>query len=146
MPRGRTTTFEFVPVPARRFTTIRLQVGEGEDATERIVAACADIDLTNAVVRVLYDLPAGYAVPVDLQQVRQALAAAYHIASIQPRFATVERQRRAEITEDLGLGEALDRYIDNSADLQEHRQELKNYALQLERELDLGEATEANDV
>jgi exonuclease SbcD len=146
MPRGRATTFEFVPVPARRFTTIRLQVGEGEDATERIVAACADIDLTNAVVRVLYDLPAGYAVPVDLQQVRQALAAAYHIASIQPRFATVEHQRRAEITEDLGLGEALDRYIDNSADLQEHRQELKNYALQLERELDLGEATEANDV
>ena len=146
MPRGRVTTFEFVPVPARRFTTIRLQVDEGEDATERIVAACADIDLTNAVVRVLYDLPAGYAVPVDLQQVRQALAAAYHIASIQPRFATVEHQRRAEITEDLGLGEALERYIDNSADLQEHRQELKNYALQLERELDLGEATEANDV
>ena len=146
MPRGRATTFEFVPVPARRFTTIHLQVGEGEDATARIVAACAHIDLTNAVVRVLYDLPAGYAVPVDLQQVRQALAAAYHIASIQPRFATVERQRRAEITEDLGLGEALDRYIDNSVELQKHRQELKNYALQLERELDLCEATEANDV
>ena len=59
-------------------------------------------------------------------------------------FSTMKR--RAEITEDLGLGEALDRYIDNSADLQEHRHELKNYALQLERELDLGEATEANDV
>ena len=142
MPRGRTTTFEFVPVSARRFTTIHLQISEEEDATERIIAACADVDLGDAVVRVIYDLPAGYSIPVDLLQVRQALAAAHHIASIQPRFATVERQRRAEINEELGLGDALDRYIDNSDELHEHRQELKNHALQLERDLELGRLTE----
>lgn len=139
VPRSRTTTFEFVPVPSRRFITIQLTIGETEDATEQIVAACADVDLSDAVVRVLYDLPAGYAIPIDLQQVRQALSAAFHIASIQPRFATVERQRRSEISEELGLGDALDRYIDNSEDLHERRQQLKSYALQLERELDLGQ-------
>ena len=58
------------------------------------------------------------------------------------RFAPVERQRRAEVSEDLNLGEALDRYIDNSAELQQHRQELKDHALQLERELELGQREE----
>lgn len=141
-PRGRSTAFEFVPVPARRFATIRLAVAEEEDATERIVAACAQVDIADAVVRVLYDLPAGYAVPVDLQQIRQALEPAFHIAAIQPRYATVERQRRAPVSEDLGLGEALDRYIDNSEELHKHRQELQDHALQLERELELGQTQE----
>ena len=143
-PRGRATTFEFVPVPARRFATIKLKVLDGQDATERIVAACAAADLADSVVRVLYDLPAGYATPVDLQQVRQALEPAFHVASIQPRFAPEVRQRRAEISEEAGLGDALDRYIDNSPDLQEHRSELKNYALHLERDLEAGQRDEGD--
>ena len=141
-PRGRATTFEFVPVPARRFATIKLKVLDGQDATERIVAACAQADLADAVVRVLYDLPAGYATPVDLQQVRQALEPAFHVASIQPRFAPEVIQRRAEISEEAELGDALDRYIDNNSDLQAHRSELKNYALHLERELESGQRDE----
>ena len=123
----------------RPFATIRLAVGADEDATDKIVAACEATDLADCVVRVLYDLPSGYAEPVDLQRVRQALESAYHIASIQPRFAPVERQRRAEVSEDLNLGEALDRYIDNSTELQQYRQELKDHALQLERALELGQ-------
>ena len=63
---------------------------------------------------------------------------------IQPRFAPVERQRRAEVSEDLNLDEALDRYIDNSAELQQYRQELKDHALQLERALELGQREENN--
>ena len=55
------------------------------------------------MVRVLYDLPAGYATPVDLQQVRQALEPAFHVASIQPRFAPEVIQRRAEISEEAEL-------------------------------------------
>ena len=145
MPQGRATAFEFVPVPARRFATIRLAVGADEDATEKIVAACTAADLDDCVVRVLYDLPAGYAIPIDLQRVRQALEPAYYIASIQPRFAPVERQRRSQVSEELGLSDALDRYIDNSADLQEHRQELKTHALQLERELELGQRQEQGE-
>ena len=140
--RGRTTAYEFFPVPARPFATIRLAVGADEDATDKIVAACEATDLADCVVRVLYDLPSGYAEPVDLQRVRHALESAYHIASIQPRFAPVERQRRSEVSEDLNLGEALDRYIDNSTELQQYRQELKDHALQLERALELGQREE----
>ena len=144
-PHERTTSFEFFPVPTRRFVTIQLEIGENEDATECIVAACKDTDLSDAVVRILYDLPAGYATPVDLQQVRQALEPAFHIAAIQPRFAPTERQRRTGVSEDLGLRDALDRYIDNNPDLQNHREDLKTRALQLEHECELGQANEENE-
>ena len=141
----RTTSFEFFSVTPRRFVTIQLEIGENEDATECIVAACENTDLSDAVVRILYDLPAGYATPVDLQQIRQALEPAFHIAAIQPRFAPTERQRRTGVSEDLGLSDALDRYIDNNPDLQDHREELKTRALQLERECELGQANEENE-
>ncbi len=146
MPRGRKTTVEFVPVAARRFVTIELKVLNGQDATERIVAACAEADLTDAVVRVLYHLPAGYATPIDLQRVRQALKPAFHVASIQPRFAPEKTQRRAEISPEAELGDALDRYINNNPDLREHqhRSELKNHALRLERALESGQRNGAD--
>lgn len=146
MPRGRKTTVEFVPVEARRFVTIELKVLDGQDATERIVAACAEANLADAVVRVLYHLPAGYATPIDLQRVRQALKPAFHVASIQPRFAPEKLQRRAEINPEAELGDALDHYIDNNPDLREHphRSELKNYALRLERTLESGQRNGAD--
>ena len=49
-----------------------------------------------------------------------------------------------EINEDLQLDDALDRYIDNSPDLHERRQELKDHALRLERKLELGQITAEN--
>ncbi len=133
--RGRKTIFEFVPVPARRFTTIELQIRADTSPTEQIVAAIESSNIEDAVVRVLYTLPATIDESVDLEQVRHALAPAFFIAAIQPRITPQERPRRATVTEDLGLREALDRYIENNEHLSERREELLRHAFELEREL-----------
>ena len=44
----------------------------------------------------------------------QALSPAFHIGAILPKTAPTERLRRTTITEDLGLREALDKYIENN--------------------------------
>ena len=144
-PAPRTTTCEFIPTPARPFVTIRLEVLEDEDPTESIIDAIAECDLQDAVVRVLYSLPADSDAAVDLDRVYQALASAFHIAGIQPQIAPTTRLRRAAIAEDLDLPEALDRYIENNPALQGHRDVLQRYARDLEQELELLNPDEDDD-
>jgi len=144
-PTGRTATYEFVPTPARSFVTIQVEVLEGEDPTERIVDAIAETDIDDAVVRIIYSLHPGIDAPVDLEQVRQSLAPAFYIAGILPQTTSSVRLRRATISEELGLQDALDRYIDNVPDLQEHRDELQRRARDLEQELELSQSEEDED-
>lgn len=143
-PRGRTTRFEFVPVAARRFVTIELKIKPEQSPTKQIVAAIESRDIKDAVVRVLYDLPMGIEEPVDLEQIRRALDPAFYIASIQPRLTSTERPRRATVTEDLGLREALDRYIENNEHLNEKREDLLRRALELEHQLEIIDGEQAS--
>ena len=134
----RKSTYEFISTPARPFVTIQLEVLEGEDPTELIVDAIDESDIKDAVVRVLYALPVADAnSTVDLERVHQALVPAFCVAGIQPQTAPINRLRRAAITEDLGLGEALDRYIENNPALQDQRDILHRYARDLEQEIEL---------
>ena len=144
-PADRTTTYEFVPTDARRFVTIQLEVLEDENPTELIIDAIAEADINDAVVRIIYTLPPGGHAPVDLEQIHQALAPAFYIAGIQPKTAPTTRLRRVAISEELGLQDALDRYIDNIPDLQGHRDTLQRYARDLEQELDLPRIEEEGD-
>ncbi len=141
-PGGPTTRafhalYEFIPTPARPFVTVQLEVLEGEDPTERIVDAIGKSNIKGAVVRVIYTLPVAANTAVDLDRLHQALAPAFCVAGIQPQFTTHARQRRATITEDLGLKEALDKYIANNPHLETHRDTLQRHARDLEQELEL---------
>ncbi len=142
-PRQRTTQYEFIPVPARRFTTVEVAVTDSSSPTEQLIHAIERAEIEDAVVRVLYTIPSDMEERVDLERVRSALATAFYVAAIQPRIQPKERPRRSSITEDIALGEALDRYIDNNEHLNEKRAELIKKAHELEHELSLasGEAT-----
>lgn len=144
-PASRTTTYEFVPMDARPFVTIQLEVLEDEDPTELIIDAIAEVDIDDAVVRIIYTLPPEVHAPVDIERVHQALTPAFYIAGIQPKTAPATRLRRAAISEELGLQDALNRYIDNIPDLQGHRDTLQRYAGDLERELDLPRIEDDDD-
>lgn len=136
-PTGRTTTFEFAPTAARRFVTVQLEVLEDEDPTQAIVEAIAETDIDDAIVRIAYTLHSEIAPPIDLEQVRQALVPAFYVAGILPQNEPTTRLRRAGVSEEMGLGDALNRYIDNNPHLQEHRTTLQRYADELDREIEL---------
>ena len=131
--------YEFVPTPARRFVTIRVDAENLEDPTSKIVAAIGDQDLGDAVVRLLYSVSRDAASTVDSTALQAALADAYWIAGIQPQVAAESRERRVIVTSELSMGEALDRYIANNPRLVDHRDALHRCALGLERELETAE-------
>jgi exonuclease SbcD len=124
--RGR-TTWEFVPVPARRFVTLKVSV-EGEEPTEEVVAGVTGRDVADAVVRVIYSLPEGRP-PIREAEVRQALGPAAFIAGIRrdtaPRQA---RERNVRLTGLLAPLDALREYLQTRPDLKEREEELIAYA------------------
>jgi DNA repair protein SbcD/Mre11 len=136
-PQGRKTNINFVPTPARRFTTVTAKIDpETEDPTQNLLDAIDGAHIDDAVVRVYYEVPVGASPRIDLERVQQALEAAHFVAGIHPRLAPRVRQRRVEVTEDLGIHDALDRYIENRPDLHGQRQVLLQRAAELENELD----------
>jgi exonuclease SbcD len=106
------TTWEFVPVNARPFLTIRVDVRRSEDPTADVLARIARENLEGAVVRLILRTTPENAARLHEGEIRTALRAAHHVASIQK---DVERSARARLggtsPEELTPRELLERYL-----------------------------------
>ena len=135
---GTEPSVEFVRTPARTFVTIEADATESEDPTAVVIAAIDALQIKDAVGRVTCSMQRGEsAVPqLDLNRIRAALSDAHCVAAITPRYCNADEiQRRASLSKEIAVDEALDRYLDNKPALQPQRQSLKTYAASLEREL-----------
>jgi len=89
------TTWRFVPVKARPFLTINVDVREEDDPTLAVQAAIAPQDVTNAIVRVNVRLRPEQDASLREKDIRAALRAADYVAA-------VNRQADRDVRERLG--------------------------------------------
>jgi len=130
------TSYEFIPVPARRFITIDSVIPQGEDPTNTLLHEIESQDLSDAIVRIFYTMPAEGVDSLDFNKINSALEEAFLVATIAEKTKPIERTRRAEVSEDLGMLEALDKYIQSNPELVPLTDELKTRAQKLEQELE----------
>jgi len=81
-------------------------------------------------------MPAEGINPLDFTKINSALEGAFMVATIAEKTKPIERTQRADISEDLGMLEALDKYIKSTPELGPLADELKNRAQKLEKELE----------
>ena len=84
-------------------------------------------------------LPGDHTDTVDLKAIKNALEDAFMVASIAPKPRAQKHQRRASISEDMGVKDALHAYLQNHPELKDLEKDLQNYSAQLEAELRGGE-------
>jgi exonuclease SbcD len=131
------TSYEFIPLPARKFITIDVIISQEQDPTDTLVGEIEKVDLSEAVVRVFYTLPAEREDLLDFKRISFALEKAFLVTVIARKSKPLERRKRVEeMTENLGMLEAMDKYIQNNSDLVPLTEELKTYAQELEKELE----------
>lgn len=130
-----TTSYQFVRTPARPFKTLEVKIPEDQDPTTVILETIREHTLTDAIVRVIYDLPADHPDTVDLKAIKQALENAFIVASIAPKPHVQAHQRRASISEDMGVKDALHAYVQNNPTLEEIEDDLQDRASRLEEQL-----------
>jgi len=131
------TSYEFIPVPARKFVTIEVTISEEQEPTNALIREIEKYDLSEAVVRVFYTMSAEKEDLMDFKRINSALEEAFLVTTIAKKSKPEERRKRVEeITEDLGMLEAMDKYIQNNPDLVPLSEELKTYAQELEKEFE----------
>ncbi len=131
------TSYEFIPLPARKFITIDVVISEEQDPTNTLLQEIEKVDLFEAVVRVFYTLSAEREDLLDFKRINSALEGAFLVSAIAKKSQSPERRKRVEeMTENLGMLEAMDKYIQSNSDLVPLSRELKTYAQKLEKELE----------
>lgn len=131
------TSYEFIPVPARKFVTIEVTISEEQEPTNALIREIEKYDLSEAVVRVFYTVSAEKEDLMDFKRINSALEGAFLVTTIAKKSKPEERRKRVEeITEDLGMLEAMDKYIQNNPDLVPLSEELKTHAQELEKEFE----------
>ena len=133
---GSKTSYEFISLPARKFITVDAVISKEQDPTNALIEEIEKYDLSESVVRVFYTMPAGREDLLDFKRINSALERAFLVTTIAKKSKPMERLQRTEITENLGMLEAMDKYIQNSPDLIPLSEELKTYAQELEKELE----------
>ena len=94
--KARKVHFDFVPVKARRFLTINIELGGQEvSPTETVLKIISGYDLADAIVRVQISMPERLAKDIDDSAVRKVLKGAFHIASVS---RDVSRERRPRLS------------------------------------------------
>lgn len=118
------TTYEFIPVPARRFLTLRIEALEG-DPLQLLEQEMAGHDIKDAVVRVIMAVSAEQSELLDERQIRERLKDAYLVAGIVKEVTRAPiRSRDTGLTESLGPLQALERYMLGRPEYVEQRQAL----------------------
>jgi len=126
--RGR-TDWEFIPVDARRFLTIRIDVGQSDDPMTDILDELEEHSVSGAVVRLIIKATEAQEILLEEKPIRQALRESSYIASIVRDIDRVQQRRLGGISaEVLTPREVLELYLDSKETPQERKDELLRYA------------------
>jgi exonuclease SbcD len=128
LARGE-TSYEFVRVDARPFTTIRVDVRKRRDPTQAVLAEIARHDVTEAVVRVIITTTPENDALIRQKEIEAALEGAGFIAAIQRDIEYPVRARLGvERPEELAPLELLELYLVKKGTAPDRVELLKEYA------------------
>lgn len=114
------TTWEFCPLPARTFRTIKIDVSSSEQPQANILAAIAKVEITDVVVRLIYQLDPHQVELISTTAIHEALGAAHHYTIQAELISQLSQPRLPELGCSVGDPMvALSTYLDNRPDLQD---------------------------
>lgn len=129
------TTWEFIPVQARPFLTIRLDVRDSDDPMTAVLDGLLQHPLDEAVVRVIIKATETQELLLDDRLIRGALRNASYVASIVRDIDRTQTMRlQGHTVEELTPRQALEHYLDNKNTPPEFKAELLRYADDIFRE------------
>jgi exonuclease SbcD len=131
--------YEFHPVDARPLVTVRVKA-DGDDPTAQVLAAIAENDVADAVVRVIVQIPADKESHLRDSDIRRELAPAFYVAAV---VKDVERPTRLRLGQETLVAELtpleiLERYFEVKQTPAERVQLLLDHARLLLAEVSQG--------
>lgn len=125
------TEYTFIPTPTRPFIQLEVELKAGISQTEQLLAELRKLHLKDAIVKILFHIPAEEKNRVDLPTIQRACADAHYLVDIIPIRHQAARERRTTLKVDMNLKESLSAYFDTKPELKKKKERLINKALEL---------------
>lgn len=123
-------TYEFIPIATRPFIQIEVQLISGISQTDQIIDEIKKYDMRDAIVKIIYHVPAGKKDMVDLKTVELACHDALDLIGVIPVHSFEAREKRnCELKITMGLPELLGNYFAAKPELCGKREDLIEKAL-----------------
>src|SRR5579872_6560926 len=94
IPEKNKAFYEFIEVPTRPFIQIEVHLKTGAVQTDQILDAIKKHNLTDAIVKIVYHIPAGKKDLVDLKAIQHACSDAMDLIGVIPVHAVEPRENR----------------------------------------------------
>jgi len=127
---------EFIKTPIRPFQQIEINLQPSKSQTEQIINAIKKINIKNAIIKIIYQVPSATKDTVDLKAIQRACLDAHYIVSITPirKFEIRKRRIGGALKINMDLSTLLDIYFSNKPELTGKKERLIEKTLQLLQE------------
>ncbi len=129
------TTYEFIKTPMRPFIQIEVHLQDSLDQTEQIVEKIKQHNIQEAIIKILYHLPAGSKDEVNIRSVYNACYQATFVVGIIPIRSIEIRAKRSALRVEMDLPTLLAAYFDTKPESYPKKNELIEKALALQMQL-----------
>ena len=111
---NREQEFNFIPVAARRFITIRSKIKNSDTSpTETVISQIKNHDISDCIVQVIIEIPASKINDLNENKIRETLKEAHFIAAINKNIIEETRIRLDKpLSETITPKEALEAYLE----------------------------------
>ncbi len=128
-------TYDFIKTPTRKFIQIEVQLTPDQDHTQYLIDEINRHEIEEAILKIVYHVPAGCKDQVDATALYKACSKAWYVVGIFPQRAPDIKERRASLKVDMNLKDLLTAYLDTKPEYATQKASLLEKALQLEAEL-----------
>lgn len=125
------TEHKFIKTPMRPFLQLEVHLKPNLDQTYQLIEAIQQHDITDAIIKIIYYVPAQTKDTVDLQKVIQSCNAALHVVSITPVRALEVREKRALINNNADFESIISHYFSSKTDYKDKKELLTRKATEL---------------
>ncbi len=126
------TTHKFIEGPMRSFIQIEVTLDETDDNhTAQILKELQKHTIADAVLKILYHVPAGKKDMVDLATIERACINAQYLVGVIPLRKTLQREKRIGVNVEMDIETLLNNYFENKPELKARKEELVQHALSL---------------
>ncbi|OGB86550.1 hypothetical protein A3J41_02325 [candidate division TM6 bacterium RIFCSPHIGHO2_12_FULL_38_8] len=126
------TTFKHIEIQTRPFIQIDVALNDLQDQTEQILTAMNKHVLTDAIVKITYEIPATSTDNVDVKRIQKQCTEAMHIVGIIPIRNAQTRAHRDLLKQEMNLETLLQTYFDADERLKKRTNSLTQKALNLD--------------
>lgn len=126
------TTFKHIEIKTRPFIQIDVTLNELEDQTEQILTTLKKHQVTDAIVKITYEIPTTSTDSVDVKRIQKHCNDAMHIVGIIPIRSIQTRAHRDLLKQEMNLETLLHTYFDADERLKKRASILTQKALNLD--------------